>query len=103
MPKASAAFLLLALLTFAAFPAAGQSLTEAFDTPKPRNELMAELQAKGISTRPGTHAITEVGYYRERFGLKTGRRTPTQPPSNSWYKSRFSEPKQTKSRSGVAA
>lgn len=43
------------------------------DAPRPRNELMARLQEKGVSTRPGTHAITELGYYRQRFGLAPGR------------------------------
>jgi perosamine synthetase len=39
--------------------------------PKPRNEIMEILQQRGISTRPGTHAIHMLGYYRERYGLKT--------------------------------
>ncbi|MBI6545437.1 MAG: DegT/DnrJ/EryC1/StrS family aminotransferase [Cyanobacteria bacterium NC_groundwater_1444_Ag_S-0.65um_54_12] len=38
--------------------------------PMPRNEIMAVLQAKGISTRPGTHAVHLLGYYRERFGYR---------------------------------
>lgn len=37
--------------------------------PMPRNELMEKLQARGISTRPGTHAVHMLGYYRDRFGL----------------------------------
>lgn len=37
--------------------------------PMPRNALMEQLQAAGISTRPGTHAVPALGYYRERFGL----------------------------------
>lgn len=37
-------------------------------SPRPRNELMAALEHKGIATRPGTHAIHMLGYYRERFG-----------------------------------
>jgi len=36
----------------------------------PRNEIMERLQAKGISTRPGTHAIHMLGYYRDRFGFQ---------------------------------
>ena len=36
----------------------------------PRNDIMERLQAKGISTRPGTHAIHMLGYYRERFGCQ---------------------------------
>jgi dTDP-4-amino-4,6-dideoxygalactose transaminase len=31
---------------------------------------MEILQSKGISTRPGTHAVHQLGYYREHFGLK---------------------------------
>ncbi|MDD1149221.1 DegT/DnrJ/EryC1/StrS family aminotransferase [Pseudomonas idahonensis] len=38
--------------------------------PMPRNDMMEILQAKGISTRPGTHAVHMLAYYRERFGLK---------------------------------
>ncbi|MBT0584940.1 DegT/DnrJ/EryC1/StrS family aminotransferase [Alteromonas oceanisediminis] len=35
-----------------------------------RNELMEKLQERGISTRPGTHAVHMLTAYRERFGLK---------------------------------
>lgn len=38
--------------------------------PMPRNDIMERLQKKGISTRPGTHAVHMLGYYRERYGLK---------------------------------
>ncbi|MEG3639860.1 DegT/DnrJ/EryC1/StrS family aminotransferase [Magnetococcus sp. PR-3] len=38
--------------------------------PAERNELMMQLQEKGISTRPGTHAVHMLDVYRERFGLK---------------------------------
>ena len=37
--------------------------------PMPRNAVMAALQERGISTRPGTHAVHMLGYYRRRFGL----------------------------------
>lgn len=37
--------------------------------PIPRNEIMEILQERGVSTRPGTHAVHMLGYYRERFGL----------------------------------
>jgi dTDP-4-amino-4,6-dideoxygalactose transaminase len=40
--------------------------------PLPRNEIMARLHARGIATRPGTHAITELDFYRRRFGLEPG-------------------------------
>jgi dTDP-4-amino-4,6-dideoxygalactose transaminase len=38
--------------------------------PLARNAIMEYLQAKGISTRPGTHAVHMLGFYRERFTLK---------------------------------
>lgn len=37
--------------------------------PAPRNEIMQALQERGISTRPGTHAVHMLGYYRDTFGL----------------------------------
>jgi len=40
-------------------------------SPMPRNEIMARLQEQGISTRPGTHAVSELGYYRKRYSLAT--------------------------------
>ena len=36
--------------------------------PMPRNAIMEELQALGVSTRPGTHAVHILGVHRERFG-----------------------------------
>jgi len=39
-------------------------------TLRPRNEIMEFLQQQGISTRPGTHAVHMLGYYRKRFGFK---------------------------------
>jgi dTDP-4-amino-4,6-dideoxygalactose transaminase len=36
--------------------------------PMPRNRIMEELHAAGIATRPGTHAVHMLGYYRDRFG-----------------------------------
>ena len=38
--------------------------------PKKRNEMMEILQTKGISTRPGTHAVHMLNYYKDKFGLK---------------------------------
>jgi perosamine synthetase len=38
--------------------------------PMQRNEAMDALLARGINTRPGTHAVHMLGYYRERFGLR---------------------------------
>ena len=34
-----------------------------------RNDLMARLEAAGISTRQGTHAVHTLSYYGERYGL----------------------------------
>jgi perosamine synthetase len=36
----------------------------------PRNAIMDRLMQRGIHTRPGTHAVHMLGYYRDRFGLK---------------------------------
>ena len=36
--------------------------------PRSRNQIMEELQERGIATRPGTHAVHMLGYYRDRFG-----------------------------------
>lgn len=59
------------------FPPNGTHAWQAFVTyvdpqkaPMARNEIMERLQAQGISTRPGTHAVHMLGYYRARFGLK---------------------------------
>lgn len=38
-------------------------------SPLKRNDLMEKLQELGISTRPGTHAIHQLGYYKEQFSL----------------------------------
>lgn len=38
-------------------------------SPMPRNELMKTLYAKGIHTRPGTHAVHMLGLYRRGFGF----------------------------------
>jgi perosamine synthetase len=37
--------------------------------PRSRNAIMDSLEELGISTRPGTHAVHMLGYYRNRFGL----------------------------------
>ncbi len=57
-------------------PADGRHAWQAFVTyvdpalaPLPRNEIMEILQKLGIATRPGTHAIHLLGYYRERFSI----------------------------------
>ena len=35
-----------------------------------RNELMAELERRGVSTRQGTHSPVLTGLYSERYGLR---------------------------------
>lgn len=37
--------------------------------PDKRNKIMATLMEHGISSRPGTHAIHSLGYYRQRLRL----------------------------------
>jgi dTDP-4-amino-4,6-dideoxygalactose transaminase len=37
--------------------------------PRPRNAIMEALQGCGIATRPGTHAVHLLSYYRERYGF----------------------------------
>lgn len=63
-------------LTLPAKPGSGhswQSYVVSVDTSRSklsRNDLMLELQAVGISTRPGTHAIHTLGYYQKKFGYR---------------------------------
>lgn len=59
------------------FPENGQHAWQAFvlmidesKAPAPRNRLMEQLQAMGIATRPGTHAVHMLGYYAQRYGFK---------------------------------
>ena len=61
------------------FPENGNHAWQAFVTyvdpqkaPMPRNDIMERLQAAGIATRPGTHAVHMLGYYRDRFGFNQG-------------------------------
>jgi len=37
--------------------------------PMSRNDIMEALQAEGISTRPGTHAVHMLGYYSKKYGI----------------------------------
>jgi dTDP-4-amino-4,6-dideoxygalactose transaminase len=59
-------------LTMPEQPVNGRHAWQAFvarvDPAVDRNAVMAQLHDRGISTRPGTHAIHTLGYYRERFG-----------------------------------
>lgn len=38
--------------------------------PMKRNDLMEYLQQRGISTRPGTHAVHMLGFYKNKFNFK---------------------------------
>lgn len=42
---------------------------EGSKAPMSRNEVMKALYAKGIHTRPGTHAVHMLGLYRQKFGF----------------------------------
>jgi len=46
------------------------TLVDESRAPMTRNALMEYLQEKGISTRPGTHAVHMLKYYRQKFGLE---------------------------------
>lgn len=35
-----------------------------------RNEIMLQLESAGIATRPGTHAVHSLSYYKSKYGLK---------------------------------
>lgn len=39
-------------------------------SPIKRNDLMEYLQQQGVSTRPGTHAVHMLGFYKNTFGIK---------------------------------
>ncbi len=67
----------LSWLRMPLFPEGGGHAWQAFVTyvdpsaaPMPRNELMEALEERGVATRPGTHAVHMLGYYRDRFGLR---------------------------------
>ena len=53
---------------------AWQSYVITLDGKAPLNAkaLMARLHEEGVGARPGTHAVTELGLYRERLGLRSG-------------------------------
>ncbi len=38
--------------------------------PDARNRIMEALAARGIATRPGTHAVHMLGHYRDLFGFR---------------------------------
>lgn len=46
------------------------TLVDENKAPFSRNELMENLQEAGISTRPGTHAVHMLNFYRKKYGFK---------------------------------
>lgn len=47
-------------------------LVDETKAPKSRNEIMKELFSKGVSCRPGTHAIHTLSFYRDEYGFSEG-------------------------------
>jgi dTDP-4-amino-4,6-dideoxygalactose transaminase len=45
-------------------------LVEPAKAPITRDDLLEELEARGVSGRPGTHAVHMLGYYRRTYGLE---------------------------------
>lgn len=39
-------------------------------SPLPRNDIMDALQSMGVSTRPGTHAVHMLNFYKDTFGTQ---------------------------------
>lgn len=46
------------------------TLVDESKAPMSRNDLMEYLQEKGISTRPGTHAVTMLDFYVDKYDIK---------------------------------
>ncbi len=44
-------------------------LVEERKSPCTRNKIMEKLKEKGISTRPGTHAVHMLGYYSDKYKI----------------------------------
>lgn len=45
-------------------------MVDSEKAPATRNEIMDYLLENGVSTRPGTHAVHQQEYYRQRYGLE---------------------------------
>ncbi len=46
-------------------------LIDESKSPMKRNDMMEYLQQNGISTRPGTHAVHMLGFYKKTFNIKS--------------------------------
>jgi dTDP-4-amino-4,6-dideoxygalactose transaminase len=52
-------------------------------SPASRNEIMELLQQQGISTRPGTHAVHMLNFYKEKFNIQPSDYPGAQAANNS--------------------
>ncbi len=48
------------------------TMVDESKSPMARNEIMEYLQENGVSTRPGTHAVHMLGYYKNKFNISPG-------------------------------
>lgn len=48
------------------------TLVDEEKAPYSRNEIMEKLQAMGISTRPGTHAVHMLNFYSKKYQIQAG-------------------------------
>jgi len=46
------------------------TLVDESQSPMSRNDIMEYLQERGVSTRPGTHAVHMLNYYADKYQLK---------------------------------
>jgi perosamine synthetase len=46
------------------------TMVDETKSPYSRNEIMKRLQEKGISTRPGTHAVHMLNFYASKYNLR---------------------------------
>ena len=47
------------------------TLIDESKSPMSRNKLMEYLQENGVSTRPGTHAVHMLGYYKDKYNISS--------------------------------
>lgn len=46
------------------------TMVDETKSPFPRNTIMDKLKERGVATRPGTHAVHMLKFYREKFGIE---------------------------------
>lgn len=49
-----------------------QAYVGLVESGRERDEIMRRLHEAGIGSRAGTHAVHQLGYYRDKYGLATG-------------------------------